>query len=276
MKPPPFDYLLARDEDEALEALAEGGDDALLLAGGQTLIPMLNMRLAEPAILIDISRLESRAEISRAAGVVEVGAAVTQAGLEAWPALADALPLLGQALPLVGHAQTRSRGTVCGSLALADPSAELALCLATLDGEVVLRSRAGGERRLSAAPFQTGTLTTACRADEMVCAARFPAAEDGAGYAFREFALRHGDFAIAAVAAVVKANSVRIGIGGVAEAPEVREWPMLSGTALDDALNDLAWSLDARDDQLASARYRRELVRTLGRKTVLEAASCRR
>ena len=274
MKPAPFDYLRPDDEEEALEALAEAGDDARLLAGGQTLMPMLNMRLVEPAVLIDISRLAGRAEIEDDGNVIEVGAAATQADLEAWPTLAERVPLLAQALPLLGHVQIRSRGTVCGSIAFADPSAELPLCLATLGGEVVLRSRAGA-RTLLAAEFQTGTLSTACREDEMVAAVRFPAAEPGAGFAFTEFARRHGDFAVVAIAAVGLANGIRIGVGGVAEQPVVQEWPLLAGSALDDALNALAWTLDAADDVHASARYRRELVRRLGKQAVLAAQETR-
>ena len=134
--------------------------------------------------------------------------------------------MLAQALPLLGHVQTRSRGTICGSIAFADPSAELPLCLAALGGEVVLRSRAG-TRTLPTAEFQTGMLSTACREDEMVAAVRFPAAEAGAGYAFTEFARRHGDFAIVAVAVIARANGITIGIGGVAEQPVVRDWPSL-------------------------------------------------
>ena len=274
MKPAPFDYLRADDKEEALEALAEAGDDARLLAGGQTLMPMLNMRLVEPAILIDISRLTGHGEIDDDGSVIEVGAAVTQAELEAWPPLARRAPLLAQALPLLGHVQTRSRGTLCGSIAFADPSAELPLCLATLGGEVVLRER-GGTRTLPAAEFQTGMLSTACREDEMVAAVRFPTAEPGAGHAFTEFARRHGDFAIVAVAAIARANGIRIGVGGVAEQPVVQDWPLLSGSALDDALNELAWSLDTDDDVHASARYRRELVRGLGKRTVRAAEEAR-
>ena len=274
MKPAPFDYLRADDEEEALEALAEAGDDARLLAGGQTLMPMLNMRLVEPAVLIDISRLTGRAGIDDDGKTIEVGAAATQADLEASPALAERAPLLAQALPLLGHVQTRSRGTVCGSIAFADPSAELPLCLATLGGDVVLRSCIG-ERIMPAAEFQTGMLSTACREDEMVAAVRFPAAEPGAGYAFTEFARRHGDFAVVAIAAIARANGIRIGAGGVAEQPAVQDWPLLVGSALDDALNALAWSLDAADDAHASARYRRELVRRLGKQTVGAALEAR-
>ena len=274
MKPAPFDYLRADDEEEAVCALAEAGDDARLLAGGQTLMPMLNMRLVEPAVLIDISRLPGRGGIADDGAAIEVGAAATQAALEAWPPLRVRAPLLARALPLIGHVQTRSRGTVCGSIAFADPAAELPLCLAVLEGEVVLRSRAG-TRTLPAAAFQTGMLSTACRADEMVAAVRFPAAAPGAGHAFTEFARRHGDFAIAAVAAIAHENGLRIGVGGIAEQPVVEDWPLLAGDALDDALDALAWSLDAADDAHASARYRRELVRGLGKRTLRAALEAR-
>ena len=273
MKPAPFDYLRADEEEEALEALAEAGDDAQLLAGGQTLMPMLNMRLAAPAVLIDISRLRGRAEIADDGAAIEVGAAATQASLEAWPPLARRAPLLAAALPLIGHVQTRSRGTVCGSIAFADPAAELPLCLATLGGAVVLRSR-GGTRTLPAAEFQTGMLSTACRADEMVAAVRFPAAEPGAGYAFIEFTRRHGDFAIVAVAAAARENEIRIGASS-GERPVVKALPLLSGSAIDDALNEFARSLDTADDSHASTRYRRDLVRGLGKRAVRAALEAR-
>ena len=139
---------------------------------------------------------------------------------------------------------------------------------------MVLRSQAG-TRTLPAAEFQTGMLSTACREDEMIVAARFPAAEPGAGYAFAEFARRHGDFAIVAIAAIAREESVRVGVGGVADRPVVEEWPLLAGDALDDALDALARSLDAADDPHVSARYRRELVRGLGRRTVLQALEAR-
>ena len=138
----------------------------------------------------------------------------------------------------------------------------------------MLRSRTG-TRTLPAAEFQTGMLSTACRWDEMVTAVRFPTAEPGAGYAFTEFARRHGDFAIVAIAAIARANGIRIGVGGVAEQPVVQDWPLLAGSALDDALNALAWSLDAADDAQASARYRRELVRGLGKRTIRAAEDAR-
>lgn len=275
MKPAPFDYIAPESVEEALAALAEAGEDARILAGGQTLAPMLNMRLVEPAVLIDISRLQALDYIRRENGHIEIGAAATQNALENWPDLAAQAPLLAQALPHIGHFQTRNKGTVCGSLAFADPSAELPLCLALLGGEVVLQS-AKRQRVVKAAAFQMGMLSTAREADEIITAARFPVVEAGAGYSFAEMALRHGDFALAAIAVKAGKTGVRIAVGGVADRPVVRNFPAdIEGAALDDALNDLAWDLAAADDPHATARYRRELVRRLGRKTVEEAQSCR-
>ena len=275
MKPAPFDFVSPDSLEEALAVLAEAGEDARILAGGQTLAPMLNMRLVEPAVLIDISRLQALDYIRPENGYIEVGAAATQSALESWPNLAAKLPLLAQALPHVGHFQTRNRGTVCGSLAFADPSAELPLCLALLAGEVVLQSTAR-RRVVKAAEFQLGMLSTAREADEILMAARFPVAEAGAGYAFIEMSLRHGDFALVAVAAMAAKQRLHIAVGGVADRPVARDYPAdLGGDALDDALNELAWDLAAVDDHHATAGYRRELVRRLGRQTVEEALTCR-
>jgi 2-furoyl-CoA dehydrogenase FAD binding subunit len=170
-------------------------------------------------------------------------------------------------LPHLGHFQTRNRGTVCGSLAHADPSAELPLCLTALGGEVVLRSGAG-RRAVAADDFFQGTLTTAREPTELLEAVRFPLNHPGARYGFTEVAMRHGDFAIVALAAVVTANEIRLGVGGVSDRPRTQRWPRLGGAGLDDALNLLAWELDARDDQHATAKYRRHLVRTLGKRLI--------
>jgi 2-furoyl-CoA dehydrogenase FAD binding subunit len=176
-------------------------------------------------------------------------------------------------MPHIGHFQTRSRGTVCGSIAHSDPSSELPLCIATLGGSVVLQS-ARGRRVLPAREFQTGMLSTARQPDEMVTAVRFPMRKPDAGYAFTEMTQRHGDFAICAVAAIVSGKSVRLGVGGVAERPTVHDWPELPQSEIDDALNDFAWELGGSDDLHATAAYRRELVRRLGRKVIEEAARC--
>jgi 2-furoyl-CoA dehydrogenase FAD binding subunit len=183
------------------------------------------------------------------------------------------MPLLARALPFVGHVQTRSRGTVCGSLAHADPSAELPLCLATLGGFVVLRS-SRGERVLGAGDFQTGALTTARAPDELVVAARFLRAPTRAGFAFDEMARRHGDFAIASLAAMADRDVLRLGVGGVADRPAVREWRGLAEADWPDALNDFAWELGGRDDLHATAHFRRDLMRRLGRRALAEAVAC--
>ncbi len=277
MKPAPFDYVRAASIEEATEVLARLGARARVMAGGQSLMAILNMRLVEPEVVLDIASIASLAGIRIDGDTVEIGAAVTQADLLAWPKLAETLPLVAAALPWVGHFQTRNRGTVCGSIAHSDPSSELPLCLAILGGEVELRS-ARGRRRLKAADFQTGMLSTARRPDELLVAVRFACRRPGEGYAFREVARRHGDFAIVALAAKASANGVLLGVGGVADKPAVRDLGPLRASddpALEAALNAFAWDMGGSDDIHATARYRRELVRRLAPKVIEEALACR-
>ena len=229
VKPRPFDYVRPDTVEEALALLAEYGDDARILAGGQSLVPMLNLRLIDASVLIDISRIAALDVIRDLGRNVEIGAAVTQNKLMAWPQLDRKLPLLAAALPFVGHFQTRNKGTVCGSIAHADPSSEIPLALAVLGGEVVLRSKKRGERVLGANEFQKDMLTTAREPDELIVAVRFPVIA-GQGIAFREVARRHGDFAIIAVAAVVdNRGAARLGVGGMAGRPQVRRIFQRSG-----------------------------------------------
>jgi len=274
MKPARFDYIRAVDVAEAHAALAEFGNDARVLAGGQTLMPMLSMRLVRPKAVIDIMHVPTLRGIDVGGSDIRVGAGVRQAELLAWPALGEALPLLKAALPWVGHAQTRSRGTVCGSVAHADPSAEIPLCLLALDASIELSSRRG-RRRVKAADFFTGMMTTARAENELIEAVHIPKMQQGAGYAFREFGRRHGDFAIVACAAIVTGTNVRFAVGGVADTPALRDFGAVDDTALADALDAFAWDLDARDDLHATARYRRELVRQMGRAVIEEARRCR-
>lgn len=273
MKPKPFTYLRPDDLQDALQALQRLRDDARVMAGGLSLVPMMNFRLLETKYLIDISGLTSLAYIREGSSEIEIGAAETQANVLAWPKLAKSLPLLSLAMPHIGHFQTRSRGTVCGSIAHSDPSSELPLCLATLGGSVVLQS-SRATRVLAADEFQAGMLVTARQPDEMLTAVRFPIRKPGAGYAFAEMAQRHGDFAICAVAAVVTKNAVRLGVGGVAEKPAVRDWSALADGEIDDALNDFAWELGGSDDIHANSAYRRDLMRRLGRRVIEEAKKC--
>ena len=275
MKPAPFTYLRPDTVDEAIGALAELGADARVLAGGQSLMAMLNLRLLEPKALVDISRLAELREIRLQGGMIEVGAAVTQAELLAWPQLGEQAPFIARALPWVGHFQTRNRGTVCGSIAHADPSSELPLSLALLGGEVVLRS-ARGERSLKASEFQTGMLQTARRDDEMITAVRFPADVGTKGAAFREVARRHGDFAIVSVGAVAAdQGAVRVAVGGVADRPAcIGIEASLTVSDMTDRIERLAWELGGYDDIHASARYRRDLVRRLVPIIIGEVRAC--
>lgn len=275
MKPKAFDYQRPGSLEEATAILAREGEDARVLAGGMSLVPMMNFRLVEPKVLMDITHIPDLAYAKVVDGSIEVGAAMTQARTMAWPELPQHSPLLAKAFPNVGHFQTRSRGTVCGSIAHSDPSSELPLCLATLGGSVVLRSKRGS-RTVSAGDFQIGMLTTSREPDELVAAVRFPIAAAGTGYAFNEVTQRHGDFAICAIAAAVSGNTIRVGVGGVAEMPTVREWSGLDDNDLDEALNQFAWELGGSDDIHASAQYRRQLVRKIGRRTILEAKQCQK
>jgi 2-furoyl-CoA dehydrogenase FAD binding subunit len=274
MKPAAFDYIRPQSLGEVHDNLAAEGGDARVIAGGQSLLPMLSMRLARPNVVIDIMHLPDMVQIRVEGNDICVGCGVRQAALLAWPELGARQPLLAAALPWVGHAQIRSRGTVCGSMAQADPSAELPLALVALQGRVELSSRSG-RRTLEAGRFFTGPMSTDRRDDELIEAVRFPCRDAGQGYAFREFARRHGDFAIVACAAVAGPKGVRLAIGGVADRPTARDLGDIDGPALDDALNDFAWALEARDDLHATGRYRRELVRAMGRDAIAEARRCR-
>jgi 2-furoyl-CoA dehydrogenase FAD binding subunit len=302
MKPRPFDYVRPDTVEEVLALLAEYGDDARILAGGQSLVPMLNLRLVDAKVLIDVSRiaeLDVIRNFSEAGEVddamqepppaaargglqvienprphekVEIGAAVTQNQLMAWPQLAQKLPLVAAALPFVGHFQTRNKGTVCGSIAHADPSAELPLALAVLEGEVVLRSKKG-TRVLRAAQFQKDMLTTARAADELITAVRFSVTV-GQGVAFREVARRHGDFAIIAIAAIATDKWVHLGIGGLIGQPAV------SGFRPDYIHHKADWfetwlgQIEGYDDLHASAAMRRDLCRNLAPDVIAEAQKC--
>ncbi|MCZ7564029.1 MAG: FAD binding domain-containing protein [Burkholderiales bacterium] len=273
MKPAKFEYVRARSVEEAVEHLARRGEDARILAGGQSLVAMMNFRLVQPKLLIDISGLPALSYVRLDGGVVEVGASATQAKLMSWPDLAATVPLLSAALPHVGHFQTRSRGTVCGSIAHSDPSSELPLCLATLGGTVVLQSRAG-RREVPAADFQIGLMLTARRPDELVVAVRFPVRAQRTGYAFMEMTERHGDLAVCAVAVQATDRAVRLGVGGVADKPTVRDWRDLPAGGVEEALNEFAWDLEGSDDIHGTAMYRRQLVRRLGHRAILEARAC--
>ena len=274
MKPAPFDYVCAESVREAHAVLAAEGDEACVLAGGQTLIPMLSMRLARPKVVVDIMRVPALAAVDDDGQTMRIGAAVRQAELLRRADLGDKQPLLRLALPWVGHAQIRSRGTLCGSAAHADPSAEIPLVLVALEGIVELSTR-WRRRRVPAESFFTGMMTTARRPDELIEAIVVPCRRPDTGYAFREFGRRHGDFAIVACAALASPRGARLAVGGVADRPVARNFADLQGRALDAALETFAWELEARDDLHATAAYRRALVRRMGREMIEEARRCR-
>src|SRR5215204_5102087 len=223
MKPAKFDYVRAESLAEVHSVLAAEGGDARVLAGGQTLVPMLSMRFARPKVLIDIMRIPALGTIEPQRGIINVGAGVRQAELMTWlDRHPGAQPLLSAAMPFVGHAQTRSRGTVCGSIAHADPSAEIPLVLVALRGEIEL-STARQRRRVAADEFFTGLMSTTRADDELIAAVAIPTRRPGQGCAFREFGRRHGDFAIVACAAVAGADGMRLAVGGVADRPVARD-----------------------------------------------------
>lgn len=267
----PFTYVRPDSVEQALALLADDAGEARPLAGGQTLMAAMNLGLASPDRLVDIGRLEALRRIERREGHLVVGAAVTQTELLGWDGLDEAVPLLAASLPLVGHEQTRNRGTVGGSVAHADPSAELPLCLVVLGGEIVLASRARGERSVPAEDFFTGVLSTARADDELILALRFPLARSDHRYEFAEVSIRHGDYAIVALAAVIGPEGAVLGIGGVADRP-VR-FAVSREADLSAELERIARSLDAGDDVQATAVYRRHLVRELGRRLLSEESA---
>jgi carbon-monoxide dehydrogenase medium subunit len=207
VKPAPFDYVAPRSLEEALEELAlraARGDDAKVLAGGQSLIPVLNFRLAQPAVLVDINAIGALDFVTeRADGSLAIGALARQRQLERSALVTRRAPLLAEALPFVAHPQIRSRGTLGGSLAHADPAAEWPACCVALDADIVIASRAG-ERRVKARDFYKGLFETALGEGELVAAVELPLL--GAGYrsVFLELARRHGDYAMVGVAAAAR------------------------------------------------------------------------
>jgi CO/xanthine dehydrogenase FAD-binding subunit len=216
VKPAPFEYESPRTIDEALALV---GDESRPLAGGQSLVPMLNFRLARPARIVDLERVEGLAYIE-ADETLRIGAMTRQAAIEHSPVIADRCPLLRQAVRLVGHPQIRSRGTIGGSVAHADPKAELPVALAALGARFHVRS-AGGERTLGAAELFHGPLMTALEPTELLVEIEVPPLPAGARTAFLEQARTHGDFAIAGVAAVVRDDGVTLGLLGAAFTPVV-------------------------------------------------------
>ena len=289
MKAAPFDYFRAETLAHALELLGQHGGDAKLLAGGQSLVPMMSMRLTRPSLLVDIHRLEELQHIREQAGSFVTGGAVRQCTLEHDASLPRRMPLIAQALRWVGHAQTRNRGTVGGSLVHADPSAELPLTAATLNATLVLRKQ-GGERRLPASDFFLGPMFTATAEDECLVAIEWPQWTGGRmGSAFEEVAIRHGDFAMASAAAQVQLDdagvcrNAALGIGGVdgipLALPRLAE-RLLGKLPTDDIVRaiaaDAARACEPGSDIFATAEYRRHLVTVLVERVLRQALATAR
>ena len=273
MKPPKFDYHAPRSVDEAVALLARYGGDAKPLAGGQSLVPLLNFRLARPAALIDLNRIPPLAGIREVDGQLALGAMTRQRAVEFSPVVRRAVPLLTEATRWVGHLPIRSRGTIGGSIAHADPSAEYPAVLTALDGTVVARGQKG-ERTLAAAALFETYLTTSLGADELLTEVRLPVLPTGAGCAFEEFARRHGDFAIVGIAAAVWRTGARVtarlaaaGAGPVPVrlrgAEEILEREGLGDKAVAAAAARAGELVQPDSDLHATADYRRNLTRVL-------------
>jgi len=259
VKAAPFHYERPRRLEDAIELL--GDEDAKPLAGGQSLVPMLAMRLARPRVLVDLGSLPKLAEVRERDGELVIGAMVRQRDLERRPGLEQTVPLLAAGIPYVGHREIRNRGTVGGSLAHADPAAELGLIAATLRATIVVRG-AGGERLIAGDELVLGPFQTALASGELLTAVRWPTARPGDGFAFEEVARRHGDFALCGVAVHVRRPGfARVGLMGVGPAPVVREVEAERDPA--EVGGEIASSLEPASDIHASAGYRRRLARVL-------------
>jgi carbon-monoxide dehydrogenase medium subunit len=274
MKPAVFDYYAPTTVEDVMALLKLHGSDARLLAGGQTLLPMMNFRLAAPEVLIDLNRIPGLAFIKVVGEQVHIGAMTRQRALEFSPIIARDLPLLHEAIKMVGHLPTRSRGTIGGSLANADSAAEIPMILQVLEGEVLVRGP-NGERMIPAPELVTDAMTTSLAETEMLAEVRFPLMPHGAWFGVQEFSRRHGDFAIAAVALmlVVKdgfCEKARIATAGVSPfssrlraAEAALEGHPVDADAIAKAAEAAAETVEPVSDRNASEDYRRHLTKVL-------------
>ncbi|HVH73835.1 MAG TPA: xanthine dehydrogenase family protein subunit M [Stellaceae bacterium] len=286
MKPARFDYHRPASIDEAIAVLARYDGEARILAGGQSLVPMMNFRIATPAALVDINRIAALAHITVEGDIVRVGAMTRQREIEHSPVIKEKLPLLAEAIRLVGHLPTRSRGTVGGSIAHADPAAEIPMVLVALDGEVVAKGPKG-ERHIAARDLFQDALTTSLSSDEVLTEVRFPVMPANAGCALEEFSRRHGDFALTAIAAVIvrdgdKCTRAQLATGGVEPAPRRQSAAEailmergLGEEAIAAAAAKAAEGVEPLSDHHASGDYRRHLTRVLLERAVKRAIGAR-
>jgi aerobic carbon-monoxide dehydrogenase medium subunit len=283
VKLPEVEYEAPTTVAEAVDLLAEHGDEASVLAGGQSLIPLLALRLARPAVLIDINGVDELAGVSQTNGQVAIGAMTRDYVAEESQTVADAVPLLAAALPLIGHEAIRSRGTIGGSLAHADPAAELPAVARALNAEFVVRGPSG-ERVIPAAQWFEGYLTTSRRPDELLVEVRFPAAGPDTGTSFTEVARRHGDFAIVGLAtSLVLSGGVisdaRLAFAGVSEVPvrataaeELLAGERPSAELFDEAARRATEDLDPPADLHGSSDYRKTVAAAVVRRGLRAAA----
>jgi carbon-monoxide dehydrogenase medium subunit len=270
VKPAPFAYHKARTLKEAVALLAKHKDDARLLAGGQSLIATLNMRLSAPALLIDINGIKGLDRIAKKGKVIEIGALARHSAVERSELIAQYAPLIALAMPHIAHAAIRNRGTFGGSVAFADPAAELPACVLALGGELVI-SGPRGTRKVKADAFFKGLFETALRPQEMLTAVRLPAADKNSRVGFAELARRHGDYAIVGLAATARADrkglkDVRLayfGVGATPVRPKKAESALAAGD-VDAAV--AALDLDPEDDAQASAALKKHLAGVLLRR----------
>jgi aerobic carbon-monoxide dehydrogenase medium subunit len=284
MKPPNFEYLVARTQSEACAMLAEHGDRAKVLAGGQSLIPLLNFRLAQPELVVDINRLSELDYVRDWDGGLAVGALTRQHVIESLPVVRQRCPVLAEACHLIGHLPIRHRGTVGGNLAHADPASELPALMLALDAELSLAGQSG-RRTLGAEQFFTGALQTALQPGELLTEVRIPGLPPRTGGAFVEIARRSGDYALVGVAAIVTLNQVgrcqraRVALCGVGPTPmrvqaaeQVLLGEVASGEVLAEAARRAADATDPPTDIHASAAFRRKLAQYTARQAIELAA----
>ena len=285
MKPPPFHYECPTEVADAVALLAQRGADARPLAGGQSLVPLLNFRLARPAVLVDLNRIAALGQVTANDGALRIGAMARQAAVEADSDVARGWPLLTEAIGYIAHPQIRNRGTIGGSLAHNDPAAELPAVMLALDAEMTAQGP-NGARTIQADDFFAGTMETALAPDELLTKIRVPALPEGSGWGFREAARRQGDFALVAVAVLLQPSvggsgiDARVVITGTGDGPQrIREAEAVlaergtDGDACEAAGDAAAEACKPADDPHAPAWYRQKLVAVLTRRACREAAA---
>jgi CO/xanthine dehydrogenase FAD-binding subunit len=285
MKPPRFDYLAPRSLDEALALLAAHGDEAKVLAGGQSLVPLLNFRLVRPTYLVDLNEVAGLDGIRVENGHLVIGAMARQRAVERSALARERCPLITEALPQIGHVQIRNRGTIGGSLAHADPASELPAVVAALGGELVLQSTRG-RRALKAEQFFRGYLATAAAPDELLVETRVPVTPARTGSAFVEMSRRHGDFAIVGVAATVTVDAAGTctacaialtGVGGTPVVARAAAGALVGVSPTADTIADVARrvsdAVEPESDLHASGDYRKHLAGVLTRRALVRASA---